>query len=59
MTDVDNLPDWMVTAEVATLFRVNVGTVKRMIARGELAAVKIGRTWRIPREAVAAMLTLP
>lgn len=34
-------------AEVAELLRVSLMSVKRLIQKGKLAAVKVGRFWRI------------
>lgn len=42
--------------EVARLFKCSEQTVRRMIADGELPAVKIGKQWRIRPERVAEML---
>lgn len=43
--------------DVASLFKVNHKTVRRMIADGRLPAVKIGAQWRIrPQDVAAAMV---
>lgn len=39
----------MTVAEVAEILKCNNETVRRMIARGELRAVTLGRRKRIPR----------
>lgn len=39
-------------AEVADLMRVSKMSVYRLIHSGELEAVRFGRTFRIPREAI-------
>lgn len=39
--------------EVAEYLRVSLDTVYRMIACGELPAVRIRRLWRIPTEALS------
>jgi len=36
--------------EVAILLKVTCQQVRKMIAGGELSAVKVGREWRIPKE---------
>ncbi len=36
--------------EVAVLLKVTCQQVRKMIANGELSAVKVGREWRIPTE---------
>ncbi len=40
------------TEEVAGILRVNKSTVTRMCKKGEIAARKIGREWRISRQAL-------
>lgn len=35
--------------QVAALLQVSLSQVRRMIANGELAAVKVGREWRVPK----------
>jgi excisionase family DNA binding protein len=42
--------------DVAALFKCSHKTVRRMIADGQLPAVKIGRQWRIRRDTVDQML---
>ena len=42
--------------EVADVLRVSSRTVRRMIDRGELQAVRIGRSVRVQRAAVEALL---
>lgn len=42
----------MTVAEVARLMRVSTMTVYRLIKSGELAAVKIGRSYRLQPEDV-------
>jgi excisionase family DNA binding protein len=39
-------------AEVATLMRVSKMTVYRMVHAGELPAVRVGRSFRVPEKAV-------
>lgn len=39
-------------AEVATLLRVSKMSVYRLIHNGELEAVRFGRTFRVPQQAV-------
>ena len=40
------------TDEAAEIFGVHRNTIKNRIKDGELQAFKIGRQWRIPREAL-------
>ena len=49
MTDTEDL---LTVNEVAALLRVHRETVLRHIRKGLIRAVKIGRTLRIPREAL-------
>jgi excisionase family DNA binding protein len=42
-------PEYLKVAEVATLLRVHVRTVRDWIERGEIPAYKIGNHWRIRR----------
>ncbi len=44
---VDSTPDLLTVAEVAQRLRVGPNTVRTMIARRELRAVKMGKQWRI------------
>lgn len=49
-------PALVTTAEVATLLRIDMVTVRRMVARGELRAHRIGREWRIRQDSLDAYL---
>lgn len=40
--------------EVAAYLKVSQRLVRKMIASGELEAMKVGREWRIPIDAIAA-----
>lgn len=44
---------WLTCKEVAEHWQLSQNTVNRMIKRGELAAVRFGKTWRIPAASVA------
>ena len=44
----------MTVDEVALLLRVHPNTVYRAVGRGEIEAIRIGRSYRIPESAVAA-----
>ena len=52
------LPDvrFLTVAEVATLMRVSKMTVYRLVHSGELSAVRVGRSFRVPEHAVHAYL---
>lgn len=43
---------FLTVAEVATLMRVSKMTVYRLVHSGELAAVRVGRSFRVPESAV-------
>lgn len=49
-------PKVYTVAEVAQLFAVSPRLVRDLIHKGELPALRIGRTYRIPRKAAAAYL---
>ncbi|YAL83770.1 helix-turn-helix domain-containing protein [Dermacoccaceae bacterium W4C1] len=43
---------FMTVAEVATLMRVSKMTVYRLVHNGDLPAVRVGRSFRVPENAV-------
>jgi excisionase family DNA binding protein len=43
---------FLTVAEVAALMRVSKMTVYRLVHAGELPAVRVGRSFRVPEEAV-------
>ncbi|GAA3605691.1 helix-turn-helix domain-containing protein [Marihabitans asiaticum] len=47
---------FLTVAEVASIMRVSKMTVYRMVHAGELPAVRVGRSFRVPKEAVDAYL---
>ncbi len=47
---------FLTVAEVAALMRVSKMTVYRLVHAGELAAVRVGRSFRVPDSAVHAYL---
>ena len=47
----------MTVAEVAAAMRVSKMTVYRMVHNGDLAAVRVGRSFRVPERAVDDYLT--
>nr|WP_256127995.1 helix-turn-helix domain-containing protein [Arthrobacter sp. SDTb3-6] len=49
----------MTVQEVAELMRVSKMTVYRMVHAGELPAVRFGRSYRVPQNAVEAILKSP
>lgn len=44
--------EFLTVAEVATLMRVSKMTVYRLVHSGELPAVRVGRSFRVPEHAV-------
>jgi excisionase family DNA binding protein len=54
----ESLPEvrFLTVAEVATLMRVSKMTVYRLVHGGELTAVRVGRSFRVPEHAVHAYL---
>ncbi|MDR2378925.1 MAG: helix-turn-helix domain-containing protein [Bifidobacteriaceae bacterium] len=49
---MDPKPAFLTVAEVAATLRVSDMTIYRLIAGGELRALKVGRSYRIPAEAL-------
>ena len=47
---------FLTVAEVAALMRVSKMTVYRLVHAGDLPAVRVGRSFRVPAEAVARYL---
>ncbi|MGY1747613.1 helix-turn-helix domain-containing protein [Blastococcus sp. SYSU D00695] len=47
---------FLTVAEVAAIMRVSKMTVYRLVHNGELAAVRVGRSFRVPEPAVRAYL---
>lgn len=54
---IPTIPGIMTVEEFATYLRVSAKTVRRIIASGELAVIRVHSMTRITREAVAAYLT--
>ena len=49
-------PRFLTVAEVASIMRVSKMTVYRLVHGGELAAVRVGRSFRVPEPAVREYL---
>ncbi|HNQ07727.1 MAG TPA: helix-turn-helix domain-containing protein [Tetrasphaera sp.] len=47
---------FLTVAEVAAIMRVSKMTVYRMVHGGELPAIRVGRSFRVPADAVDAYL---
>jgi excisionase family DNA binding protein len=56
--DVTSLSDvrFLTVAEVATIMRVSKMTVYRLVHSGELEAIRVGRSLRVPEQAVNTYL---
>lgn len=50
-------PRFLTVAEVAELARVSRMTVYRMVHAGELPAIRVGKSYRVPQAAVEQMLS--
>ena len=50
-------PRFLTVAEVAELIRVSKMTVYRMVHAGEIPAVRVGRSFRVPQAAVEELLS--
>src|SRR5690606_18908839 len=50
-------PRFLTVAEVAELLRVSKMTVYRMVHAGDIPAVRVGRSFRVPQLAVEEMLS--
>jgi excisionase family DNA binding protein len=47
---------FLTVAEVATIMRVSKMTVYRMVHNGDLPAIRVGRSFRVPEDEVHAYL---
>ena len=45
--------------EIATIFRISPKAVRRLIRRGELPAIRLGRAYRIPQSTIDQYFNLP
>ena len=50
-------PRFLTVAEVAELLRVSKMTVYRMVHAGDIPAVRVGRSFRVPQQVVDELLT--
>lgn len=48
--------DFLTVAEIAAVLRVSKMTVYRLVHSGQLPAVRVGRSFRVPHEAVQEYL---
>ena len=56
MAQSDARPRLLTVAEVADLMRVSTMTVYRLIKAGDLAALRVGKSYRIKQEDIDAFL---
>ncbi|WP_094604745.1 hypothetical protein SPSIL_020100 [Sporomusa silvacetica DSM 10669] len=49
---LNNLPDVLTPKQLADFLQVSDQTIKRAIKAGKLKAFKVGKDWRIEKEAV-------
>lgn len=54
---VQQPPRFLTVAEVAELLRVSKMTVYRMVHAGDIPAVRVGRSFRVPQQVVDELLT--
>ncbi len=47
---------FLTPGEVAAVLRVSVEVIRRMLRRGELPAIRIGRTWRVDEDELGRWL---
>ncbi|HIZ36939.1 MAG TPA: helix-turn-helix domain-containing protein [Candidatus Ruania gallistercoris] len=57
MADDATAPRFLTVAEVAEMARVSRMTVYRMVHSGELPAIRVGKSYRVPQAAVEKMLS--
>lgn len=53
---IENLQDINTIKEIADFLKVHHSTIRRAIEAGELKALKVGKSWRVEREAVIEWL---
>lgn len=54
--DCRDLPEILRLREVADYLCIHKNTVYKLIRRGDLPAFRVGKSWRIRREVLAALL---
>lgn len=57
VTDQPGVPQLLTVAEVADLLRVSNMTVYRLIKSGDLAALRVGKNYRIRKQDLEAFLS--
>lgn len=56
-TPIDDLPELLRVEEVAAVLGIGRGTVYSLVASKELRCVRLGRLVRVPRSALAALVS--
>ncbi len=51
-----SVPRFMTVAEVADLMRVSKMTVYRLIQKGDIPAIRVGKSFRVPEVAVRQLI---
>lgn len=59
MMDWKELPVILTAEEAADLLRIHPNTLKSLLDSGELVGVKVGRAWRVSRDALKTYLETP
>lgn len=54
--DRTSAPRFMTVSEVAELMRVSKMTVYRLIHSGDMPAIRVGKSFRVPEAAVGALI---
>ena len=52
----DDLPMFLTASQVAEFLQLHVNTVKGWCRVGKLQGTKIGKSWRIPKDGLRAMM---
>jgi excisionase family DNA binding protein len=48
--EAHNVPEVLTLSEAALLLRVSAPTLRRLVARGDVPGMRIGRQWRLERD---------
>lgn len=52
----DELPPVLTVDETASMLRISRGSAYEGVRTGAIPAIRVGRTWRVPRHALLAFL---
>lgn len=55
--DQQSAPRFMTVSEVADIMRVSKMTVYRLIHSGEMPAIRVGKSFRVPEAAVGQLIS--